>query len=343
MSDTRLRVASIGAGYFAAMQIEAWARNPQAVLVGVADLDQAKAEAAVAPIGGVPTFSDAAAMLARTAPDIVDIAAPPAAHADLIRLAMTTEARAIICQKPFCGNLADARVIADEAAALGKLLIVHENFRFQPWFRDMARYLSEGLIGDLFQITFRLRPGDGQGPQAYLDRQPYFQTMERFLIHETAIHFIDTFRFLMGEPQAVTADLRQLNPAIAGEDAGVFSFHYPDGKRAVFDGNRLVDHVADNTRYTMGECHVEGRTGTLRLDGFGRIFHRVMGEQAETRLGPDYDATHFAGDCVYLTQAHIASHLREGTPLENTAAEYLRNLEIEEAIYRAAEIAPTPV
>ena len=31
--------------------------------------------------------------------------------------------------------------------------------------------------------------GDGQGPRAYLDRQPYFQQMPRFLIHETAIHY----------------------------------------------------------------------------------------------------------------------------------------------------------
>ena len=35
-------------------------------------------------------------------------------------------------------------------------------------------------------------PGDGQGPDAYLARQPYFQAMERFLVHETAIHLIDT-------------------------------------------------------------------------------------------------------------------------------------------------------
>ena len=34
---------------------------------------------------------------------------------------------------------------------------------------------------------------------AYLERQPYFQTMPRFLVHETAIHLVDVFRFLLGE------------------------------------------------------------------------------------------------------------------------------------------------
>ena len=56
------------------------------------------------------------------------------------------------------------------------------------------------------KLTFRLRTGDGQGPDAYLSRQPYFQKMEHFLVHETAVHWIDTFRFLLGDINAVYAD-----------------------------------------------------------------------------------------------------------------------------------------
>ena len=66
--------------------------------------------------------------------------------------------------------------------------------------------------------------GDGWGDNAYLDRQPYFQTMPRLLVVETAIHWIDTFRFLFGEVDAVYARLRRINPAIAGEDAGLICF-----------------------------------------------------------------------------------------------------------------------
>lgn len=111
----------------------------------------------------------------------------------------------------------------------------------------------------MYQVTFRLRPGDGKGPDAYLERQPYFQTMEKFLVHETAIHLIDVFRFLLAEePSAVYAALRRLNPAIAGEDAGMMLFDFPSGARAVFDGNRLADHKAENRRLTMGEMVIEG-------------------------------------------------------------------------------------
>ena len=47
--------------------------------------------------------------------------------------------------------------------------------------------------------------------------------MPRFLIHETAIHLVDVFRFLMGEVAGVFARLKRFNPAVAGEDAGTSS------------------------------------------------------------------------------------------------------------------------
>ncbi len=74
---------------------------------------------------------------------------------------------------------------------------------------------------DLHTITFRNRAGDGWGEDAYLARQPYFQTMERFLLYEAGIHTIDTFRYLAGEVNRVWCMLRKLNPVIAGEDTAI--------------------------------------------------------------------------------------------------------------------------
>ncbi|MDH5538181.1 MAG: hypothetical protein OEY03_02140 [Rhizobacter sp.] len=54
-------------------------------------------------------------------------------------------------------------------------LVVHENFRFMPSFRECRRLIDARHFGRLHGITFRLRPGDGQGARAYLDRQPYFR------------------------------------------------------------------------------------------------------------------------------------------------------------------------
>ena len=332
---TKLKVATIGAGYFSAFHHDAWARLERVDLVAVCDVDATKAEAYARSFGVAQAFTDVGRMLDAVQPDLVDIATPPPTHLALIEASMARRLPTI-CQKAFCRTLAEAREAVHLAAEAETLLVVHENFRFQPWHQELKRQLDAGRIGELYQLGFRLRPGDGQGPHAYLDRQPYFQKMERFLVHETAIHLIDVLRYLMGEPEAVMARLVRLNPAIAGEDAGIVLFEFPGRKRALFDGNRLVDHVAANRRLTMGELWAEGSSGVIRLDGYGRLFHRPFASNVETEIAYAWADEGFAGDSVLAFQRHVVDHLLDGAPIVNRAADYLRNLEIEEAVYQSS-------
>ena len=326
------KVACLGAGYFAQFHHEAWHRNPATHFVGVCDLDIGKASAS-----GTAGFDDLASMLAETAPDILDIATPPQTHADAIRLALENGVKAIICQKPFCGSLEEAEEITQVAQKAATPLIVHENFRFQPWYREIKRKMDAGDIGDVQQVTFRLRTGDGQGPEAYLDRQPYFQKMPRLLIHETGVHYIDTFAYLLGKPTAVYSDMRRMNPVIAGEDAAMLVMDFDGGKRALFDGNRLLDHAAENCRTTLGEALIEGTGGTMALAGDGSVTLRRFGSTEAQIIWPAQDYPSFAGDCVYNLQNHVVEALRGERPFENQARDYLQVRVIEEAAYRSSE------
>lgn len=330
--DKSLRVACLGAGYFSQFHHDAWVRIEEAELVGIADRDLERARQT-----GHPAFDRLEHLLEATSPDLLDIIVPPQTHLEAIRTALDHGVRAIICQKPFCASLEEARTAVSLAQEAGVPLIVHENFRFQPWYREMARALAAGEIGDVHQLSFRLRTGDGQGPEAYLSRQPYFQNMERFLVHETAVHWIDTFRFLLGEIRAVYADLRKMNPVIAGEDAGYIIFDFDQGVRAIFDGNRHLDHAAENTRTTLGEALLEGTLGTITLSGNGSVALRAFGKTGSRTLLEPQDWRGFAGDCVFELQNHVIHGLLGKRDFENTAAEYLRVIEVEQAIYRSAK------
>lgn len=327
-----LKVACVGAGYFSQFHFDGWARVPQANLVGITNRDLDKARAT-----GLRVFETLEALLDETKPDILDIITSPEGHAEAIDAALSNGVRAIICQKPFCTSIEDAREMTNRAEAAGCPLIIHENFRFQPWYRAIADQIAKGAIGRPQQATFRLRPGDGQGADAYLARQPYFQQMPKFLVHETGVHWIDTFRFLFGDPVAVYADLRRVNDVIKGEDAGVMMFDHPGGMRALFDGNRCLDHAATNTRCTMGEGLFEGTAGTLKLYGDGSVTHRAFGEMQEREVLAPNTSPNFGGDCTHALQAHVVRGLLEGTPFENLARDYLRVQEIEQAVYASAE------
>ena len=196
-----LRVAIAGAGYFSRFQLEGWKCMADVEMVALCNRNEEKARTS-AGIYGIPrTYASLERMLDESKPDLLDIITSPVTHNEYVRAA-AARGIATICQKPFGASYADAVDIVGAAERAGVPLVVHVNFRFQPWYREAKRLADAGVLGALHAVAFRLRPGDGQGPRAYLDRQPYFQGMSRFLIVETAIHLIDTFRYLMGEVEA---------------------------------------------------------------------------------------------------------------------------------------------
>ncbi|MEO0484547.1 MAG: Gfo/Idh/MocA family oxidoreductase [Pseudomonadota bacterium] len=327
---TTLRVLTVGAGYFAAFHHEAWQRHPETTLAAVADPDLDRARAV-----GCAAYASLTDALAAERFDIIDIASPPPSHNALVRQALAAAPRAVICQKPFATSIAEGEALAGLAADVGVPLVIHENFRFQPWYRRARAVIDSGALGDVHQVTFRLRTGDGQGPEAYLARQPYFQTMPRLLVHETAVHWVDTFRYLLGPIRSVYADLRRMNPVIAGEDAGHILFEFGDDTRALFDGNRHLDHPTANPRLTFGEGLMEGTRGTLTLSGDGSLALRGFGAARAERVLEPRDYAGFAGDCVYALQSHVVDHLVRGAALENEAGDYLAVRCVEEAIYRS--------
>ncbi|MEM8741750.1 MAG: Gfo/Idh/MocA family oxidoreductase, partial [Pseudomonadota bacterium] len=163
-----LRVAVVGAGYFGQFHYDAWARMPEVRLAAICVRNAAGAAETAARWGAaqpLPVFTDPTRMMAEIAPEIVDITAPPSSHLKMIQT-LAPSAPWILCQKPFCDGVADARRAIETAQAHGARLAVHENIRFQPWYRAAKKLMDSGVLGKIFQASFRLRPGDGQGPSA---------------------------------------------------------------------------------------------------------------------------------------------------------------------------------
>ncbi|WP_081181118.1 Gfo/Idh/MocA family oxidoreductase [Colwellia sp. PAMC 21821] len=331
-----LRVACSGTGYFSKFHYEAWSRLDNVELIGVCNRDIEKAKSFAETYKIEHYYQNLELMLLELKPDFLDIITPPVTHLDAVTIAAKLGID-VCCQKPFGENLEQAQQMVKMAKNAGIKLVIHENFRFMPWIRKAKEELDSGVLGEVLNVQFNLRPGDGQGNDAYLARQAYFQDMPKFLIHETGIHIVDVFRYFFGEPYSVYAQLRRCNPVIKGEDAGTVIFQFAENLQAILDGNRLLDHNSSNTRRTMGECQVEGTQGTLNIDGEGRMWLRKIGEQINNEIHYDWQDKNFGGDCVYQTIKHIVQHYHQDTPLENQGFEYLHNILVEQAIYRSNE------
>ena len=332
----RWRGVCVGAGYFSQFHYDAWRRMDDVEIVAVCDLDRAKAEQVASKYGIPVALGDPRSAFDQPDIDFVDIITPPASHLSLVQAA-AGRVSAIICQKPLAPDLQAAQALVAAARDRNCRLMVHENFRFQPWHREIRRLLDQGAIGErLHTITCRSRPGDGWAEDAYLSRQPYFRTMPRLLVHETGVHLIDVFRFLGGELDWAWADLRRLNSAIAGEDAGLLTFRFQSGALAVWDANRYNESTAADPRYTFGEFLIEGSGGSIRLYPDGRLTIQRLGQQ---EVDHPYEHSHhgFGGDCVLATQRHFIDCLKTGQPFETGGEEYLKNLLAVEAVYQSAQ------
>ena len=332
MKPQLLRGAVIGAGYFAAYHAEAWQRIPAVEIVAAADAATGRGRV-FAEHWGIPRgYSDAEEMLKRERPDFVDIVTPPATHLALVTLAADYGAQ-VICQKPMAPTWAECEGMIAAARARDVRLLVHENWRWQPWFREIKRLLDDGFCGEVFHAGFRMRAGDGRGAEPYV-QQPYFRDMKRLLIDEMLVHFLDTFRFLVGEIATVYCQLQRINPAIVGEDCALIELSFATGAQGLIDANRFTGPA--KPALTHATFEIEGERGTIRLTPEGDIWLNDYreSERLHSFTRPE---TGYKGDSVHAAQEHYISCLRQGVACETEGDEYLKTVASVLACYRSAE------
>jgi predicted dehydrogenase len=108
-------------------------------------------------------------------------------------------------EKPFGTSVAEARSVLERARALGRQVIVAENYRFFPAERTVRKLLQEGFLGVLDNATLidrRHMPSHTEGPWLATIDYPHLQ--------EIAIHHFDSLRGWFGAPASIAA--RAWNP-----------------------------------------------------------------------------------------------------------------------------------
>jgi len=329
------KAVAVGAGYFSHFQYEAWERIPEVTVTAFCNRSEKRAKPIMENYGIPRHYVDYREMLEKEKPDFVDIITPPPTHLEMCKIAAELGIH-IMCQKPLAPTFEEARQIVQCTDRAGIRFMVHENWRFQPWYREIRKLLDSGVVGEkVHSIYFRSRMGDGWGQNAYLDRQPYFRDYPRLLVYENGVHFIDTYRYLAGEIRQVYAVLKKLNPVIAGEDYASVIFNFASGATGIWDANRYNECNFDKPRYTFGELLLDANGGSIRLYLDGGITIQRLGEKEQTHDYHHEDRA-FSGDCVYTTQRHFIDRMLDGKPFETNGAQYLKTLAVQEAVYESA-------
>src|SRR6266436_9404563 len=215
-----LKVALAGAGMISWYHLVGWRNLGERVrLVAVCDPDAAKAARRAEEFAIPRVYRDADAMFAAETIDALDVASPRQTHAGWVEAA-AARGIDVLCQKPMTPTLAESEALVDRVKGKSRLM-VHENWRFRPWYRELKRWIAAGELGEVLLARMAMiRSGmlpDASGRRPSLERQPFMQHEERLMNAEVLIHHLDVMRYLCGELRVVGARAARTVPDVVGE------------------------------------------------------------------------------------------------------------------------------
>ena len=219
-------------------------------VTGVSDVNHDNALAVAERIGGT-AFESSADLISSPEIDAVMICSYGPVHEPDV-IAAIEAGKYVFCEKPLAPT-ADAcvRIMEAEQRAGKKLVTVGFMRRFDASYREMKRILDDGEIGEALMVHCAHR-----NPTV-----PEFYTWD-MAINDTAIHEIDTMRWLLGE-EFVSARVDKPKKTSKRFE------HLQDPLVLILtteSGVRVDDEVFVNCQYGYDiACELVAETGVVRL------------------------------------------------------------------------------
>jgi len=309
------RIAIIGAGGLSSKRIYPYIGAAGARLVGVCDLEPAKAERNAGRFGGSP-YTDYRRMLDAEAPDAVIICIGPEAHASLAPEVLGA-GYPVYTEKPPAPTAEAALAVARAAHQAGLLCTTAFKKRYTAASTRARAWLDQYEPEALYSISID-----------YASAQYTNDSPRRFFLLDFAIHIIDLVGFLFG-------DVARVFTFAKGADAYAVSLQFVSG---------AVGSLNLNDGRSFGvpteEIEISVRGGNW-MTVHNSSCWRITEDQkpCEWREPPTFTS---AGDSGYDT-GHLAeivdflAAIREGRSTRSNIYESYKSMVLYEAIRSSAE------
>lgn len=270
-------------------------------------------------------YQDFTEALTTTQPNAVIIATPADCHVEFCRLALERSI-AVMVEKPFTTNLAEAAHLVSLASRRQTPLIVAQNYRYLRSFRTARRVISEGTLGPLLTVICQYHRIPHQMAAS-------LSCLVNSVMWGIAVHHLDVLRYVLRQEviavvaESFTAPWSQLPQGASMRIMLTFA----DGVRAVYTATY---ESSGHEYFEKGQefyARFTGERATLH------IFHRwlVLCEKGKLprllRRGP----RKMTEEQVMLDQLENA--LLTGEEADSSGQDNLQTMAIIEACLRSAE------
>lgn len=341
-----IKIGLIGAGTISKRHLSAYAKNPYAQVVAIADLNEALAKERAEEFGIEHYYIDYKKILDDPQIDAVSIVTPTFTHTNIAIEAMQA-GKHVLCEKPPARTVAETERAVQVAKETGKLLMYAFVCRFMPPTTFLKDYIDAGNLGPIYHADI-LRV------VRYSVLHGWFTDKEKSgggILIDGAIHQIDQVMYLMGYPKVkeVLGFTTTVNNDLAGKIKGINATYvssdvnrYERNIESLASGYVTLDNGAVITIKAGSICYsvtkgvsleLTGKDGGAKLEGNDlTLLTNIQDHMAETKpvIGTEPVAfeeqiNHFVDCCV------------NGTPCLCQGEQAIELMKIIEGIYRSAE------
>ena len=318
-----VHVVVVGAGFIADEHMAALRGRTDAALVGVVDVDPARAADAARRNGGVRFTTDLAEALAWPETDACIVCTPNFTHAALAR-SIAAAGKHLLIEKPLTTTVADATEVADAFDSAGTVLMAAHTHRFYDYGRTVKRAIEQGVVGRPLATRLAILAG-----WIWPDWRAWMIDPVKSGGHalHNGVHLLDLVTWWHGaEPVSVYARGRKQTAAELGIwDYLEMTVQFDDGSTAVCEMSR------GHRGGTIGQRDVQviGTDGVLSLpwDGDAGMLLSERGDALvpaagrngfAVQLGAWLDA--IAGSAPQMTAAEAVRAVAMGVAAERSIA-----------------------
>jgi predicted dehydrogenase len=274
-----------------------------------------------APVDGLPLVQNPEELGALGPIDFIDICTPTASHLELSLWGLS-QGYHVLCEKPVATTRAEAAVLAEAAQHAQRVVVPCHQYRFNPVWRRVRRWLEDGIIGRWYLAEFRVYrmaadPGIGGAAVPWRGRRT---TGGGGVVLDHGTHLVYELLDVAGPPARVRAWTGRLRHGEYDvEDSAQLLFEYPDRLATMFltwAARRRENEI----RFTgeRGSITWSGGILTLERDGVIETFdHTAELDKASyarwfADLFQDFAVAMDSGDCA----RHVADIAQVAAVLE---------------------------
>jgi predicted dehydrogenase len=274
-----------------------------------------------APVAGLPLVRTPEELGALGPIDFIDICTPTASHLELSLWGLS-QGYHVLCEKPVATTRAEAAALTEAAHHAQRVVVPCHQYRFNPVWRRVRRWLDDGIIGRWYLAEFRVYrmaadPGIAGASAPWRGRRA---AGRGGVVLDHGTHLIYELLDVAGPPSRVRAWTGRLRHGEYDvEDSAQLLFEYPDRLATMFltwAARRRENEI----RFTgeRGSITWSGGILTLERDGKLETFdHTAELDKASyakwfADLFQDFAGAMDSGDCA----RHVADIAQVAAVLE---------------------------